>query len=84
LAATLSSCASPATRTGAPTLRVKLSTACERLLAPVALPPALATDKAREAFVKDDAALIAAQREVARARKCLAQQRALYAAQRKK
>lgn len=54
--------------------------ACERVLVPVALPAVAPTDDARVAFVKDDAALIRASGEIARGRRCLAEQRALYAA----
>ena len=54
--------------------------ACERVLVPVVLPAISPTDDARVAFVKDDAALIKANGVIGRGRRCLVEQRALYAA----
>jgi len=61
-------------------LAVNLPTACERVLKAPALPPVAPTDDARAAFVKDDAALIKARGVIFRGRRCLVEQRALYAA----
>lgn len=77
---TLCGCAASSNPAGAPGLAVKAPVACERVLVPVELPAVKATDDARVAFVKDDAALIKARGVIARGRSCLAEQRALYAA----
>lgn len=66
--------------TGTPPLAVKIPLACERVLAPVALPAVGASDDARAAFVKDEAALKRARAEISRGRDCLVMQRQLYAA----
>jgi hypothetical protein len=77
-ALTLCGCANnPA---GTPPLAVKISSACDRLLAPVALPAVSATDDARAAFVKDDAALLKARAEISSGHHCIVEQRQLYAA----
>lgn len=65
---------------GTPPLAVTLPVACELVLKAPALPVIAPTDDARVAFVKDDAALIKARGTIARGRRCLAEQRALYAA----
>jgi hypothetical protein len=78
LAATLCGCVTDG-ELGTPPLAVKVSPACERVLAPVALPAISPSDDARAAFVKDDAALIAATGEIATGRRCLVRQRQLYA-----
>jgi hypothetical protein len=79
----LSGCAIDGTRSGTPPLTVALPSTCDRLLKAPALPPVTATDDARAAFVKDDAALIAARNTILRTRACLARQRALYAGTKK-
>ena len=70
----------PNSLAGTPPLAVSQPTICERVLAPVALPPVKATDDARMAFLKDDAALITAHNEIEQGRGCIAEQRQLYAA----
>lgn len=66
-----------------PPLAVALPTACERLLVKAPVPVIAPTDDARVAFVKDDAALLAANGTIGRGRSCFARQRQLYAAPRK-
>src|SRR5271163_631804 len=83
LATTLCSCAGmPQPQlTAAPPLAVNLSAlkTCEQILRAVALPPANAKTDARVAFVKDDAALITARREIEQGRRCVADVRRRYA-----
>jgi hypothetical protein len=79
LALPLCACAADKSH-GIPPLAVKMPSVCERLLPPIALPPIAATDDARVAFVKDDAALIKARAEIERGRHCVIEQRELYAA----
>lgn len=78
----LCGCGTDAKRTtaGEPPLAVKVPIACERVLAPVPLPPAKESDDARAAFVKDEVALQRANGRLVRGRSCLADQRRLYAA----
>lgn len=84
MALTLCGCASQSARPGTPPLTVALPRTCELVLKAPALPAIAPSDDARAAFVKDDAALIAARGAIARGRACLQRQRALYAAAKKK
>ncbi|MGD0420551.1 MAG: hypothetical protein ABSA68_13395 [Xanthobacteraceae bacterium] len=57
---------------------MKVPDVCERVLNPVALPAAKATDDARVAFIQDDAALITAKGEIDAGRNCLRDLRQSY------
>jgi hypothetical protein len=79
LALLLCACASnPST----PPLRVNLPSTCGRILKTVPLPPVKATDDARQAFVRDDAALITAHGEIEAGRNCITDENSRYAASR--
>jgi len=71
---------------GTPPFAVDLSAlqVCERVLAPVKRPAVTATTDARVAFVKDDAALSIARGEIKNGRRCVADVRQRYAAQKKR
>jgi hypothetical protein len=81
LALALSSCASlsPSENSAAPPLAVALPDTCERVLVAVPLPKVAAADDARAAFVRDDAALIAANKRITAGRQCEAELRRSYA-----
>lgn len=69
---------------GNPGLLVNLPTTCERVLKDVPLPLVTKTDDARNAFVRDEAALITARSEINAGRNCVADMRARYATGKKK
>jgi hypothetical protein len=62
----------------APELQVSLPETCERILQEVPLPDIAATDDARTAFIKDDAALITANGTIVAGRTCIADVRKAY------
>lgn len=64
---------------GNPGLIVNVPTTCERVLKDVPLPLVKKTDDARDAFVKDEAALIIARGEIRTGRNCVADMRTRYA-----
>ena len=78
LALGLCGCASASRDLAAP-LAVEIPATCERLLEQVPLPPVKASDDARAAFLKDDAALITANARLAAGRACLLDLRQRYA-----
>lgn len=82
MALTLCGCALPSENRTAPApLAVAIPDTCEKVLATVPLPKVAAADDARAAFVKDEAALMRANRRIAAGRACVADVRARYAAQ---
>lgn len=79
LALALCGCATDPAGTPPLTRAVPTQT-CERILAPVPLPALKATDDARAAFMKDDAALLTANGRINTGRNCIVDVRTRYAA----
>lgn len=75
----LCGCASVSNRPGTPSLRVDIPDTCERVLTPVPLPHVSADDDARVAFMRDEAALIAANSRISVGRACIKDVRERYA-----
>lgn len=79
----LCGCASQSAKLGGSTTPLNRALAtqpCEAILAPVPLPPVKPTDDARDAFIKDDAALLNANGRINAGRGCISDIRTDYAA----
>lgn len=75
MAASLCGCAT-AGKNAPSSLKVEIPDTCERILRTVPLPAVKPTDDARVAFIKDDAAVLAANGRIAAGRRCIADVRA--------